>query len=373
MKVLFVVQGEGNGHLTQALTLEQMLRRAGHEVTAILVGQSEARRVPAFFLQRAQAPVRPFASPQLRLGAAGRRACLLRSLGYQLARIGRVAQSVRYVYRQIQESGADVVVNFYEAITGLTYGLLRPGVPLCCIAHQYYFLHPEAPLPPGAGRVQLAALRWFTWLTSVGATQRLALSLQPLPPCPQRRVTVVPPLLRSEVRQLHPTAGHYVQGYMVNAGFAADVRRWHERYPHVPLYFFWNAAAAGSEQREDATLTFHGVDDRAFLQRLAGCRAYATTAGFESVAEAMYLGKPVLMVPAHIEQECNAYDAVCCGAGIRAEGFELDRLLKFVPTYRANRPFRRWADSAEYVIVAQIEAVCHRPAVWAQQTAGAGR
>lgn len=49
---------------------------------------------------------------------------------------------------------------------------------------------------------------------------------------------------------------------------------------------------------------------------MAGCKAYASTAGFESVCEAMYLGKPILMVPAHIEQDCNAYDAEKSGAGI---------------------------------------------------------
>lgn len=49
---------------------------------------------------------------------------------------------------------------------------------------------------------------------------------------------------------------------------------------------------------------------------MAGCKAYASTAGFESICEAMYLGKPVLMVPAHIEQDCNAYDAMKAGAGI---------------------------------------------------------
>lgn len=31
MKFLFIVQGEGRGHLTQALTLEDMLLRNGHE------------------------------------------------------------------------------------------------------------------------------------------------------------------------------------------------------------------------------------------------------------------------------------------------------------------------------------------------------
>ena len=32
MKFLFIVQGEGRGHLTQAITLEEILRRNGHEV-----------------------------------------------------------------------------------------------------------------------------------------------------------------------------------------------------------------------------------------------------------------------------------------------------------------------------------------------------
>lgn len=55
---------------------------------------------------------------------------------------------------------------------------------------------------------------------------------------------------------------------------------------------------------------------------MAGCKAFATTAGFESVCEALYLQKPVLMVPVHIEQECNAFDATRAGAGIRSDRFD---------------------------------------------------
>ena len=216
--------------------------------------------------------------------------------------------------------------------------------------------------------MQLAALKFFTRLTSAGATERLALSLRPLPACPERHLTVVPPLLRREVRQLHPTTGNYIHGYMVNAGFAADVRHWHARYPEIPLHFFWDGARG--IQQEDATLTFHGLDDDAFLHQLAGCRAYATTAGFESVAEAMYLGKPVLMVPAHIEQECNAFDAACCGAGLKADGFELDRLLAFSPHYQPSPAFRKWTDSASYAIVCQIENALQQQAAWVPQVNG---
>ena len=37
MKVLFIVQGEGRGHLTQAIAMERLLRRNGHEVAEVLV------------------------------------------------------------------------------------------------------------------------------------------------------------------------------------------------------------------------------------------------------------------------------------------------------------------------------------------------
>lgn len=39
MKILFIVQGEGRGHLTQAISLERLLTRSGHEVVEVLVGK----------------------------------------------------------------------------------------------------------------------------------------------------------------------------------------------------------------------------------------------------------------------------------------------------------------------------------------------
>ena len=61
----------------------------------------------------------------------------------------------------------------------------------------------------------------------------------------------------------------------------------------------------------------------------------------------MYLGKPVLMVPAHIEQDCNAYDAVRAGAGIVSDSFALEPLLRFAGKYCPSREFIYWARSSE--------------------------
>ena len=57
MRVLFIVQGEGRGHLTQAISMEKLLRSNGHEVVEVLVGKSESRRLPGFFSRNIKAPI----------------------------------------------------------------------------------------------------------------------------------------------------------------------------------------------------------------------------------------------------------------------------------------------------------------------------
>lgn len=80
MKVLFIVQGEGRGHLTQAITLEHLLCRHGHEVVEVLVGESKGRHLPGFFNRSIKAPVKRFASPNFQLSQGGRHVNLSRSV-----------------------------------------------------------------------------------------------------------------------------------------------------------------------------------------------------------------------------------------------------------------------------------------------------
>lgn len=356
MKVLFIIQGEGRGHLTQALTLESMLRRHGHDVVEVLVGQSNSRRLPGFFNRSIQAPVKRFFSPNFLPTPANRRVCLLRSVGYNMLHLPTYVRSICFIRDRIRESQADLVINFYELLTGLAYLFFRPSVPQVCVGHQYLFLHPDFQFPHKEG-VGLFFLRLFTRLTSIGAKERLALSFYEMPDEEALHIRVVPPLLRREVLTYESRPGTYLHGYLLNAGFSEDVKRWHRKHPEVPLHFFWDKPDEEDEHVLDETLTFHQIDDRTFLRSMAGCLAYATTAGFESVCEAMYLGKPLLMVPAHIEQDCNAYDAQRAGAGIVSDAFDLDRLIEFSRQYTPRVAFRYWVRSAEHRVLELLEGV----------------
>lgn len=141
MKFLFIVQGEGRGHFTQAITLEDMLLRNGHQVVEVLVGKSSSRTLPGFFNRSIQAPVKRFTSPNFLPTAENKRADLKKSFAYNLIHVPEYFRSMCYINQRIKETGAEVVINFYELLTGLTYALFRPSVPYVCIGHQYLFLH----------------------------------------------------------------------------------------------------------------------------------------------------------------------------------------------------------------------------------------
>lgn len=364
MKYLFIVQGEGRGHFTQALTLEEMLLKNGHEVVEVLVGKSNSRSLPYFFNRSVKAPVNRFVSPNFLPTAQNKRVSLGRSIAYNLLHLPTYIKSIIYINQHIEESGADVVINFYELLTGLTYTFLRPRIPYVCIGHQYLFLHKDFKFPK-KNFFSLFILRLFTRLTSLGSSKRLALSFSQMCDDKSENIKVVPPLLRHEIFSLQPRNGGYIHGYMVNAGYADNIIEYQANHPDLVMHFFWDKPGVPKEMKVTENLSFHTLDDRAFLKYMNGCSAYATTAGFESICEAMYLGKPVMMVPAHIEQDCNAYDAVRAGAGIVVDSFNFDELIEFSKRYIPNRSFVYWANSCERVLLGELEVKMYKRSIFA--------
>ncbi|MDB9195505.1 glycosyltransferase family protein, partial [Parabacteroides distasonis] len=207
---------------------------------------------------------------------------------------------------------------------------------------------------PKQSTLSLASLRFFTRLTAIGSVKKLALSFRKMREAPLGGIVVVPPLLRQEVLDAVPSNGSYLHGYLLNSGFSEEIRSWHSRHPSVPMHFFWDKKDQRAEVKIDDCLSFHQLDDTLFLRYMSGAKAYATTAGFESVCEAMYLNKPVLMVPTHIEQACNAYDASLSGAGVVADCFDLDALLSISESHVENPVFRHWVKQADWLILREF-------------------
>jgi len=353
MRYLFVVQGEGRGHLTQALSLKTMLEQSGHEVVAVMAGSSRKCILPEYFTQKIGLEVIQFQSPNFLPAPKGKNVPLLFSVLYNLHFLPVYLNSMLTINRTIKQMQPDVVINFYELMCGFTYGFFKPKPHMINVAHQYYFLTPEF-CYTGNNEWQFRLLNFYSRLTAWNASKILALSFRYNRTLSYGKISIVPPLLRKEVKSLEPQQGEYIHGYMLNSGYADKLVAWSTKNKQQPLHFFWDRKHVDDDTKLTPQLTMHKLSDSAFLNYMSGCKAYATTAGFESVCEAMYLQKPILMVPVHIEQECNAIDALASRAGVTASDFNLDLLLGFVPDFKPNPKFKHWVHSSESVFLFEL-------------------
>jgi uncharacterized protein (TIGR00661 family) len=349
---MFIIQGEGRGHLTQAISMYEILKRNGDEVIEILVGINDSISLPLFFRKKVKCPISTFNSSCFLFSPKSKKSLFFKSIFYNFGKLPDYIKSIKFIKRKIDGNNIDLVINFYEVLTGLTYAFMRPKTPYVCIAHQYLFFHPDFVFPRKS-KLQLAGLLLFTRLTCLRASRLLSLSFREMRNVDNIRV--VPPLIREEVLRKTPAKGDYILGYMLNAGFSEQIIDWHSEHTDVRLHCFWDNEDAPKELHVNETLTFHQLDDTAFLNYMADCEAYASTGGFESICEALYLQKPVMMIPAHIEQECNAFDAEISGAGISADEFNLSNLLEFLPSYIPNTSFTTWVNKGNFMFINNLK------------------
>jgi uncharacterized protein (TIGR00661 family) len=346
--------------MTQAIAMKRLLEDAGHSICAALVGTSPRRQIPPFFTDRIGVDVHRFQSPNFAPDADNRGILVGRTIWASIRSLPTYLRSFRVFDEMLARHRPDLVVNFYEPLFGLYQMLKRERTPAACLAHQCLSLHPEFPFPEGHP-VDRFLLRFLTRITTMRASVILALSFTPMSVMKAGRLFVVPPLLRPDVFRQEIDTGDYLLVYLMSDGYAADIEAWHRRNPGVALHCFWDRKDAPDVDRRDETLTFHRINDMRFLSLMAGCRGLVTTAGFESVCEAMYFGKPVMMVPVdgHYEQLCNALDGERAGAGMRSDHFDLDAFMAYLPGDRLPpEAFRMWVLAASERIVPLLESVC---------------
>jgi uncharacterized protein (TIGR00661 family) len=131
---------------------------------------------------------------------------------------------------------------------------------------------------------------------------------------------------------------------------------WQAQNPGVKVHCFWDRKSMPETHCPQKNLTFHQLNNTLFKEMLRKCKGYVSTAGFESVCEAMHLGKPVMMVPVEgqYEQACNALDGELSGAGIVSNSFDISKLLAYLPRHKPNWEFRHWHKQAKSIFLSEL-------------------
>lgn len=359
-KFIIAVQGEGRGHMTQALSMFDMLTEAGHTVCAVILGSSGSRDVPAFFFEKVTCPVIQLQSPNFVSDKKNKSISLTKSILHNLRKFSVFRKSLRQIDALVREHQPDTIINLYDVLMGLYYRFYRPGAKMVCLAHQYVYLHPDFEFPEGRFLDKLA-IKFYTRITAHGSSKNLGLSFYKIH-THDHEVVIVPPLLRREVFDLQPAASEFYLVYLVNRGYFEEVLNWHKAHPDTEIHCFTDQPDLIRRDYEfdSSRLHVNAINDRLFLDLMSKAKGLDSTAGFESVCEAMYLGKPVLMVPiaGHYEQFCNSRDAYKAGAGIFADSFDLEKLRNYSNAHQQeNNWFRIWVSSAKPRIYHEILSV----------------
>jgi uncharacterized protein (TIGR00661 family) len=160
----------------------------------------------------------------------------------------------------------------------------------------------------------------------------------------------LPPILRPEVLSARVENRGHLLVYHAFPGLLAPVADYAARHPSTPIIMY------GYHSRPHGLpANIHmEVDSNGFLGDLAGCAAFIGTAGFQSIAEAFFLGKKLVAQPieGHYEQKWNAFELERRGIGrvcrddLQAaldQDFDVDLHKELAPWYRigAERHYER--------------------------------
>ena len=349
-RFIFTIQGEGRGHLTQAISLTQIAREAGHEVVGYAVGSFQGRKIPPFFAHFiGDTPLIQYESPSINYGK-GKSVQLGKTAMQAFTKFGTYWKSATQLGEFIDALQPDGIVNFYESITGLYNLKSGAKVPCMSVGHQYLLLSEHFETIPTKA-VDRFLLNINTKITAIGSSKLLGLSFRTMPNDPKRNIITVPPLLRQEVKSIQPQSGERWLAYLTHYRLADEIMAWSAQNPEVKLDCFWDNPTRKTTYHYSDSLTFHPIDAEKYLIKMTHCAGLISTAGFESVAEAMYLGKPVMMVPVpnHIEQMINAHDGELSGAGVQAKSFDLSVFKDYLPNHTSVQDtFQQWVSQANF-------------------------
>jgi uncharacterized protein (TIGR00661 family) len=354
MRVLFTIQGDGRGHMTQAIAAAQMLRRNGHEVVAATVGRNQSRVLPAFVQEALGMPLTEIESPGFSL-QRGRGVAEWATFRQALAGLGHYRRSVSILRDLIAGEQPDLIVNFLEPLMGVYNLLFRHSIPVISVGHHFMVEHPEF-VRSAYRPTKQWVMRQYVRLAGARSL-KLALSFYPAADLPERGLVVCPPLLRRDLFALpQDVHGDFLLVYLLNPGYAGDILRWHALFPEIPIHCYCENPEAIPRSNRQNHLHLHRLDDVRFLQMMAQCRGVACTAGFETVNEAAWLGKPLVVMPVenHIEQYLNALDAAKAGLATPSDRFDLTPLLRHRPAANLGS-YRAWVRRAEDVFLNTVE------------------
>jgi len=285
MKILYAVQGTGNGHVARARHLIPLIAaQPGVEVEVWISGTESQVDLPI-------KATKTFEGISLKYNRHG-------GLSYlQTLWQNRWRQLVADVFMAPIER-FDLVVCDFEPVSAWAAKLR--GTRLLEVSHQAGVRHPKAPRPKHRQPIAEFILRYFA-----PSTQAIGFHAKSF------AEGMFPPLIRKEIRDLQQNAQHQILVYLPAYG-TEELIAYFADCP-VPVRAFTSKIVLA---RQEGSLRIEAIDSENFLKAFAESDSVLCSAGFELPTEALFHKKRLAVIPikGQYEQLCNAAALVQMGA-----------------------------------------------------------
>ena len=291
MKILYAIQGTGNGHISRASAILPLLRKKAK--VDILISGTQADVLPD-----------------------GEITYRLHGLSFIFGTKGGVdiletyrSNKLKTFWKEVKSlpvENYDLVINDFEPVSAWACQL--KSVPCLGLSHQAAVLHRHAPKPAHKDLLGQAILRHYAPVhTSYGFHFE------------QYHRHIFPPVIRSEIRAIAPVNGGHYTVYLP-AFSDAKLLKMLSLFTNTSWQVF---SKHSSTTRQVKNVNLQPISNAAFVLSLATCEGLLCGAGFESPSEALFLGKKLMVLPmkGQYEQQCNA-------ASLKKMGVPVLRSLK---------------------------------------------
>jgi uncharacterized protein (TIGR00661 family) len=276
MRILYAIQGTGNGHLARATEIVPILKSMAD--TDVLVSGTQADLKVPFHIDYS------YTGLSFIVGQNG---------GVDLLKTIR-KMSVLQFFRDIQNLPVDkydLVISDFEPVSAWACRLRHKT----CIglSHQNAVLHPSAPQPKFNDYFGKFILKYYS-LTEI----KYGFNFKPSSPA------IFPPVIRAAIRNAETTVKPHYTVYLP----AYSNQQIMDVLSQIPDTEWQVFSKHTNSNYTNGNISFQPVSLSGFTKSFLSCTGLICTAGFEGPAEAIFMGKKLCVIPMkkQYEQYCNA-------------------------------------------------------------------
>lgn len=276
MKILYAIQGTGNGHISRSKEVIKHLIKITN--VDILVSEKQHEINLGFDIKYK-----------------------LTGLGFVFGKKGgidyihsilnaRPNKFISDIY-ELPVENYDIVISDFEPITSWACKLKKK--PYISLSHQAAFISSKMPRPKKVNHIAEKIIQWYAPVSiPIGLHYKKYDSF------------IETPIIREDIKNREPkNLGHYTV-YLPSF----DEKHILDHLKQVDVSWELFSKHYKGNPYVDNNVTVYPINNEWFVQSLSNCEGILCNSGFETPSEALYLGKKIMSIPmkGQYEQECNA-------------------------------------------------------------------